>query len=323
MAQSDPNLLTGIPTLDIRAFITGSEKEKADFASELGKAYETIGFAAIHGHGISDELIQSLYSESEAFFALSPEVKRRYARPETSNQRGFVSMGIEHAKDSKAADLKEFWQVGQPNPPAEHDPLHFPSNDDVLECPNFQNTAVETFKALEGLGRTILRAIAIHLKVDEFYFDGWVRGGNSILRAIHYPPITTEPDSAVRAGQHEDINLITLLVGASASGLEVLRKDNTYTPITALPEHIVVNVGDMLQRLTNHRLRSTTHRVVNPPRSEWSKPRFSMPFFCHPKPEMPLDAMPHLIEKDSVPIDSPINAGEYLEQRLREIGLAK
>jgi isopenicillin N synthase-like dioxygenase len=201
--------------------------------------------------------------------------------------------------------------------------LHFPSNDDVNERPAFQQTAVATFEALEALGQTVLRAIAIHLGVDEFYFDDCVRGGNSILRAIHYPPITTEPDSAVRAGQHEDINLITLLVGASASGLEVLRNDNTWIPITALPEHIVVNVGDMLQRLTNHRLKSTTHRVVNPPSAEWSKPRFSMPFFCHPQPDMRLDAMAHLVEAGAEPVDPPISAGEYLEQRLREIGLAK
>lgn len=323
MAQSDPSLLAGIPTLDIRAFINGNEQEKAQFAASLGEAYETIGFAAIHGHGIPGELIASLYRESESFFGLPVETKRRYARPEANNQRGFVSMGIEHAKDSEAADLKEFWQVGQPHPPANHDPLHFPSNDAVTECPAFQQTAVETYEALERLGQTVLRAIAIHLHVDEHYFNDWVEGGNSILRAIHYPPITSEPDSAVRAGQHEDINLITLLVGASASGLEVLRNDNTWIPITALPEHIVVNVGDMLQRLTNHRLKSTTHRVVNPPRSEWSKPRFSMPFFCHPKPDMRLDALPHLVEQGAAPVDPPISAGEYLEQRLREIGLAK
>ena len=323
MAHSENNLLTGIPTLDIQAFIHGDEADKRAFAAELGQAYETIGFAAIHGHGIPDELIERLYAESEMFFALPSSTKQKYARPEANNQRGFVSMGIEHAKDSEAADLKEFWQVGQPTPPAAHDPAHFPTNMDVSECPQFQQTAVETFKALEDLGQTMLRAIALHLGVAEDYFEAWVSGGNSILRAIHYPPITREPASAVRAGQHEDINLITLLVGASASGLEVLRNDNTWIPITALPEHIVVNVGDMLQRLTNHRLKSTTHRVINPPRSEWDKPRFSMPFFCHPQPEMRLDAMPHLIAPGEAPVEPPISAGAYLDQRLREIGLAK
>ena len=323
MAHRDDNNLAGIPTLDIQSFIGGNDADRRAFASQLGEAYETIGFAAIHGHGIPDELITQLYAESEAFFALPTDMKRRYARPETNNQRGFVSMGIEHAKDSEAADLKEFWQVGQPHPPVERDPAHFPSNESVAERPEFQATAVRTFEALEELGQTVLRAIALHLGVQENYFEPWVKGGNSILRAIHYPPITSEPDTAVRAGQHEDINLITLLVGASASGLEVLRNDNTWIPITALPEHIVVNVGDMLQRLTNHRLKSTTHRVVNPPRSEWNKPRFSMPFFCHPQPDMRLDAMPHLVPFGEEPKDAPISAGEYLDQRLREIGLAK
>jgi len=231
-------------------------------------------------------------------------------------------MGVEHAKGSDAADLKEFWQVGQPDPPINGDPVHFPTNNAVEELPIFQDTAVGAFRALEKLGQTVLKAIAIHLEVDENYFQDWVSGGNSILRAIHYPPITSEPSSAVRAGQHEDINLITLLVGASTAGLEVLRHDQTWTPVTALPEHIVVNVGDMLQRLTNHRLKSTTHRVVNPPKSEWKNPRFSMPFFCHPRPDMKLDAMPHLIGAGESPKEGPIRAGEYLEQRLKEIGLA-
>ena len=323
MEQHDMSHIAGIPTLDIRSFTHGTAEEKAKFVADLGGAYETIGFAAIHGHGIPDALIAKLYSESAAFFSLPAEVKRKYARPEANNQRGFVSMGVEHAKDSKAADLKEFWQVGQPTPPAQHNPAHFPSNDHVAERPEFQATAVEAFQALENLGQTMLRAIAIHLGVAESYFEPWVSGGNSILRAIHYPPITQEPATAVRAGQHEDINLITLLVGASAAGLEVLRHDNTWVPITALPEHIVVNVGDMLQRLTNHRLKSTTHRVVNPPRSEWGSPRFSMPFFCHPQPEMRLDAMPHLVPAGESPVEEPISAGEYLDERLREIGLAK
>ncbi len=154
-------------------------------------------------------------------------------------------MGVEHAKDSEAADLKEFWQVGQPNPPSDADLVHFPPNSNVSETPQFKATAEQAFEALENLGQIMLQAIAIHLNVEESYFENWVAGGNSILRAIHYPPITGEPNSAVRAGQHEDINLITLLVGASASGLEVLRHDNTWVPVTALPEHIVINVGDI------------------------------------------------------------------------------
>lgn len=323
MEHQNISMIAGIPTLDIRHFTSGSPEEKQQFVQSLGHAYETIGFAAIHGHEIPGDLIDGLYEESKSFFSLPVDIKRKYARPEANNQRGFVSMGVEHAKNSEAADLKEFWQVGQPNPPKMHDPKHFPSNEEVAECPKFQSTAVSAFEALEGLGQTMLRAIALHLNVAENYFESWVAGGNSILRAIHYPPITHEPQSAVRAGQHEDINLITLLVGASASGLEVLRHDNQWVPVTALPEHIVVNVGDMLQRLTNHKLKSTTHRVVNPPKSEWGSPRFSMPFFCHPQPEMRLDAMPHLVNSGEEPVEGPISAGDYLDERLKEIGLAK
>ena len=317
------DLLAGIPTLDLRKFTHGNATERQAFIETLGRAYETIGFAAIHGHGISDDLIAKLYATSEKFFSMPVSAKQRYGRPEANNQRGYVSFGTEHAKDSQAADLKEFWQVGQPSPAPGSDPVHFPDNVDVDELPEFMPTAVAAFEALEALGLTMLKAIALHIEVEETYFQDWVRGGNSILRAIHYPPILSEPASAVRSGQHEDINLITLLVGASASGLEVLRHDGAWVPVTALPEHIVVNVGDMLQRLTNHRLKSTTHRVVNPPRALWHTPRYSMPFFCHPRPEMRLDAMPHLVAPGTQPVEGPISAGEYLEERLREIGLAK
>ena len=323
MERSEISLLAGIPTLDIRSFTEGEMSERKLFVDQLGHAYETIGFVAIHGHGIPDQLIEKLYDESRSFFGLPVQKKQKYARPETNNQRGFVSMGVEHAKGSDEADLKEFWQVGQPDPPSDGDPTHFPPNLQVDELPAFQNAAVEAFRALEQLGQTMLQAIALHLEVDEDYFHNWVAGGNSILRAIHYPPILSEPSSAVRAGQHEDINLITLLVGASAAGLEVLRHDDVWVPVTAFPEHIVVNVGDMLQRLTNHKFKSTTHRVVNPPQIEWPNPRFSMPFFCHPRPNMKLDAMPHLLGEEESPIEGPISAGEYLEERLREIGLAK
>jgi isopenicillin N synthase-like dioxygenase len=322
MTKETINMLAGIPTLDIRSFESGSNADRQLFVEQLGYAYETIGFVAIHGHGIPALLIDQLYKQSQSFFELPQELKKQYARPETNNQRGFVSMGVEHAKGSDAADLKEFWQVGQPDPPADGDPVHFPANNKVDELPLFQDTAVAAFRALEKLGQTVLQAIAIHLEVESDYFKNPVSGGNSILRAIHYPPILSEPSSAVRAGQHEDINLITLLVGASTAGLEVLRHDQTWIPVTALPEHIVVNVGDMLQRLTNHRLKSTTHRVVNPPKSEWANPRFSMPFFCHPRPDMKLDAMPHLLEEGESPVEGPITAGDYLEQRLKEIGLA-
>lgn len=321
MKRDDLHFEAGIPSLNLKDFTAGNASEQERFVAQLGAAYEGIGFAAISGHGISDALIAELYKEAEAFFQLPSETKMRHARPESRHQRGYVRMGVEHAKDSDAADLKEFWQVGQPAPPADAAPDEFPENVAVGELPRFSAIAQEAFVALENLGQTMLRAIARHLQLNETYFQPWVQGGTSILRAIHYPPITREPDSAVRSGQHEDINLITLLVGASAAGLQVLDHDGNWVDVTALPEHIVVNVGDMLQRLTNHKLKSTTHRVVNPPRELWGTSRYSMPFFCHPRPDMPLDALPNCVAAGESPREPGITAGAYLTQRLIEIGL--
>ena len=317
------DFVAGIPTLDLSHFTSGTPEQRQAFVDDLGAAYRTIGFAAISGHGIPPEIIGSMYTEAESFFALPSPVKMQHEHPEHNRQRGFVSFGTEHAKDSKAADLKEFWQVGQMNVPADADMKNYPPNAEVEECPRLAPQADALYQSLERVGRDMLKAIAIHLGLDEQYFEQFVPGGNSILRLIHYPPITSEPESSVRAGQHEDINLITLLVGASADGLEVMDKAGVWTAVKALPEHLVVNVGDMLQRLTNHELKSTTHRVVNPPREKWGQPRFSMPFFCHPVPDMSLAALPQCVATGETPIDPPTTAGEYLDERLQEIGLTQ
>jgi isopenicillin N synthase-like dioxygenase len=323
MSKIEFNLEAGIPTLDLRRFTQGSEEERMAFANELGAAYRAIGFAAISGHGVSDELIESMYDEVKRFFTLPNETKLKYRQPEVNNQRGFVQFGTEHAKGSDVMDLKEFWQVGQTNIPEGADMNHYPPNGSVDEAPEFAKCSDELYRALESVGSTVLEAIAMHLGLDTDYLTGYIDGGNSILRAIHYPPISGEPDSSVRAAEHEDINLITLLVGASASGLEVMGTDGQWNKVTANPEHLVMNCGDMLQRLTNHQLKSTTHRVVNPPRELWHTPRYSIPFFCHPRPEMKLDALPQCVADGQQPIDPPILAGEYLNQRLAEIGLKK
>lgn len=317
------DFVAGIPTLDLSHFTSGTPEQRQAFVDDLGAAYRTIGFAAISGHGIPPEIIGSMYTEAESFFALPSPVKMQHEHPEHNRQRGFVSFGTEHAKDSKAADLKEFWQVGQMNVPADADMKNYPPNAEVEECPRLAPQADALYQSLERVGRDMLKAIALHLGLDEQYFEQFVPGGNSILRLIHYPPITSEPESSVRAGQHEDINLITLLVGASADGLEVMDKAGVWTAVKALPEHLVVNVGDMLQRLTNHELKSTTHRVVNPPREKWGQPRFSMPFFCHPVPDMSLAALPQCVATGETPIDPPTTAGEYLHERLQEIGLTQ
>lgn len=316
-------LTQSIPVVDLAAFTSGDAAGKAAFVEQLGKAYEEVGFVAVKNHGISDDLIAKLYKYVQLFFTLPPETKRSYEIPELAGQRGYTSFGKEHAKGYDAPDLKEFFQFGQTV--EDEDPIsnEYPPNVAVKEIPAFSPTFYDAYRAFEKSGKALLQAIAIYLGLDEHYFDNYIHNGNSILRAIHYPPITQEPASAIRAEQHEDINLITLLVGASADGLQILDKQDNWVPVTSLPEQIVVNVGDMLQRLTNNRLKSTTHRVVNPPRDMWHTSRYSIPFFLHPKSEMPLDALESCITDENPLAYEPITAGEYLDERLREIGLKK
>lgn len=313
----------GIPSLDLADFIHGDETKKQAFVQNLGKAYEEVGFVAIKNHGLDDELRDKLYAAVQKFYALPLEVKQKYEIVELAGQRGYVSFGREKAKDSTVPDLKEFWHFGQTV--TDDDPIksEYPDNILCTEVPEFNELGLEAFSRLENAGRYMLRAIALYLGLDEFYFDSKIHNGNSILRPIHYGPITQEPQSAVRAGAHEDINLITLLMGASADGLEILNKQGEWVAVTALPEQLVVNVGDMLQRLTNNKLRSTTHRVVNPPREKWGTSRYSIPFFLHPRSEMRLDCLESCVTADNPLQYEPISAGEYLDQRLQEIGLKK
>ena len=312
-----------IPVVDLADFLSGDPKRKQAFVQQLGKAYEDVGFVAVKNHGIPDDLIADLYKYVQRFFSLPSDSKRRYEVPGLAGQRGYTSFGKEHAKGSDAPDLKEFFQYGQNVP--DDDPLkkEYPDNVQVEDIPEFNPTFQKAYRAFEKSGKALLQAIALYLGLDENYFDDHITKGNSILRAIHYPPITSEPKSAIRAEQHEDINLITLLVGASADGLHILTKQNEWVGVTSLPEQIVVNVGDMLQRLTNNRLKSTTHRVVNPPREMWHTSRFSIPFFLHPKGEMSLACLESCIDDKHPKAYPDATAGEYLDERLREIGLKK
>ncbi len=312
-----------IPVVDLSNFINGTPEQKHDFVMQLGKAYEEIGFVAVKNHGITDAVISNVYKQVEDFFALPETVKKNYEKPELAGQRGYTSFGTEHAKGYDAPDLKEFFQFGQIV--ENNDPIksEYPDNVFVAEIPEFLPAMQQAYKGFEFSGFAMLRAIALFLDLDENYFDKHVINGNSILRAIYYPPITEEPKTAIRAEQHEDINLITLLVGASADGLEILSKSGNWVPVTSLPEQIVVNVGDMLQRLTNNRLVSTTHRVVNPGKDKWNTPRYSMPFFLHPRSEMSLACLESCITEMSPKSYEDYTAGEYLDERLREIGLKK
>lgn len=312
-----------IPLVDLSKFEHGSPAERQAFVDELGKAFHEIGFVGVTGHGIPKSLIDDFYSSSKAFFALEKATKSKYEVPGLAGQRGYTSFGKEHAKGSKVADLKEFFQIGQEVP--DEDPLkpEYPDNVQVAEIPEFPQLGRQLYQAFEEKGGSLLRAIALHLDLPEGYFDDRIEKGNSILRAIHYPPITSEPASAIRAESHEDINLITLLVGASAGGLQLLNMDGDWQDIQPEDDEIVINVGDMLQRLTNNYLKSTTHRVVNPPREMWHLPRLSIPFFLHPRGKMDLTVLDSCVTADRPIAYTPITAGEYLDERLREIGLKK
>lgn len=312
-----------IPVVDLQQFINGSPAQRKAFVAQLGHAFHEIGFVGVVNHGIPKELIDGFYAAAKAFFALPTETKKKYEVAGLAGQRGYTSFGKEHAKQSKVADLKEFYQIGQEV--TDDDPVkeQYPDNVHVAEVPEFVDLGIQLYRAFEKAGAELLRAIAIHLNIGADYFDERTHNGNSILRAIHYPPITREPASAIRAESHEDINLITLLVGASAGGLQLLNMEGQWLPIVPEDDEIVINVGDMLQRLTNNYLKSTTHRVVNPPREEWHLPRLSIPFFLHPRSEMDLSCLEDCVTADRPVAYAPITAGEYLDERLREIGLKK
>jgi isopenicillin N synthase-like dioxygenase len=319
-------LYDAVPSLDLADFISGDAQRKAKFVADLGSAYENIGFVSIKNHGLSDDLVANLYGSIQKFFALPDEVKKQYEIMELAGQRGYISKGREKAKDHAVADLKEFYHVGQTV--TDNDPIkkEYPDNIFPKEMPEFATYTLEAYRTLEAAGVQMLRAIALYLGLDEFYFDSRVKFGNSILRPLHYFPIENPdllPPDAVRAAAHGDINLITLLMGASAEGLQVLRRDGVWIPITALPEQVVVNVGDMLERLTNKKLKSTIHRVVNPPREKMGTSRYSIPFFMHPRSEMDLTCLPNCISAENPKQFTDMKAGEFLNERLKEIGLKK
>jgi len=319
-------LFNEIPSLDLAQFYQSDERAKKDFVQQLGTAYHHIGFVAIRNHFLTDDIQNRLYAAVKKFFALQDEAKKRYERTDLAGQRGYIGKGKEHAKGRNTGDLKEFYHVGQELTEAELTTEGYPANVWPAEVPEFKAAAVEAYQALEKTGTYMLRAIALYLGLEEHYFDKKILHGNSILRAIHYYPIDNPDDipaDAVRAAEHGDINLITLLMGASADGLQVLRRDGQWIPITALPDQLVVNVGDMLERLTNKKLKSTIHRVVNPPRELMHTPRYSIPFFMHPRSEMSLAALPSCVDATNPKIWDDITAGEFLDQRLAEIGLKK
>ena len=312
-----------IPQVNLDDYLTGNPDIKKKFINDLGKGFSEIGFIALKGHLLNDSVKESLYGEIKKFFNLSDEIKSKYIISGLASQRGFTPFGKEHAKGRNVGDLKEFWHFGQyvKNEPKLDN--KYPKNVIVNELEEFNSVGQKTYELLEETGRHVLGAIACYLNLDETYFDKHIFNGNSILRAIHYPPITQEPDKAERAAAHGDINLITLLMGAQGKGLQVLSNNGEWVDAIAEDDEIIVNIGDMLSRHTNNKLKSTIHRVVNPPKDLWNSSRYSIPFFLHPRLEMPLNCLETCVDKDNPKGFDDTTAGDFLYQRLVDLGLVK
>ena len=312
-----------VPSVDLNDFLSDDPIKKQKFVDSIGEAYQNIGFVALKGHFLDEDLVEKLYSEVKAFFNLPLEIKQKYEIPGIGGQRGYVSFGKESAKGKKEGDLKEFWHFGQyveNNPELE---TEYPKNVTVDELPEFNEVGKEAYRMLEKTAKYVLRALAIHLNIQETYFDQYIHNGNSILRPIHYPPITQEPKEAVRAAAHGDINLITLLMGAQGRGLQVQNHKGEWIDAIAEPDELMINVGDMLSRHTNNKLKSTIHRVINPPKELWGTSRYSIPFFMHPISNMKLNVLDGCIDKHNPKTFDDITAGEFLTERLIELGLIK
>ena len=312
-----------IPSLDLRDFLSEDPHRKAEFIQLIGKAFQEIGFCAVKGHLLSDNLVERLYKQIKLFFDLPDEVKTKYEFPEYSGQRGYVSFGKESAKGSKHGDLKEYWHFGQYIEEGEKANYNYFPNINVDELPEFNKVGKEVYTSLENTAKHILRALALYLNIEENYFDQYIKNGNSILRPIHYPPILDDPKEAVRASAHGDINLITLLMGAHGKGLQVQHSNGEWIDAMAGKDELMINIGDMLSRHTNNLLKSTVHRVVNPDRELLKKSRYSIPFFMHPVSEMKLNVLESCINEDNPKSFDDITAGDFLNERLVELGLLK
>ena len=313
--------MNNIPSVDLADFLSDDPDRKQKFVNEIGSAYEEIGFVSLKNHFLEDDLVDNLYKEVKSFFALPTEVKESYEIDGLGGQRGYISFGKEHAKGRKKGDLKEFWHFGQYLHDSEYSKLGYPKNLIVDEVPEFNEIGKTVYQSLEKTAIYVLRAISLFLDLEEDHFDKFVQKGNSILRPIHYPPIKTKPLGAERAAAHGDINLITLLMGAHGRGLQVLTNDGKWIDAIAEKDEIVINVGDMLSRYTNNKLKSTIHKVINPPKELWKKSRYSIPFFLHPVGTMKLNVLDSCIDDENPKKYDDITAHDFLIQRLKDIGV--
>jgi len=292
------------------------------FAEAIGGSFRTFGFAVVVDHGMDPDLIAQGWALSRAFFALPEEAKRVYLVPGGAGQRGYTAFGTEVAKGASENDLKEFWHIGRELPAGHPLAGEMPPNIWPREINGFKEAFSALFEAFDAVGARILSGVARHLGLPNDWFESRIENGNSILRLLHYPPVSAQAPG-IRAGAHEDINLITLLLGAEEGGLQLLTRQGAWATVTPPPGGLVINVGDMLQRLTNHVLPSTSHRVVNPPPERRHIARYAMPFFLHLRPDVLIEALPQCVSTDNPLREPPITAHDYLLERLREIGLRK
>ena len=319
----DQNKIAHVDYLD---FSQGDANTRTQFIKEFGDSFSNMGFAIVKNHGVTKALRDELFAVSKAFFELPDDIKKRYENEALHGQRGYISKNKESAKGKSVPDLKEFYHIGQTV--SDNDPIqaNYPDNIWPKEVAAFEKVGHEVYRTFEETGRNLLRAIALYLELDETYFDPKIHNGNSILRLLHYYPVADKseiPEGAVRAAAHGDINLITLLMGGSAKGLQAQSLDGQWISIDPEPDEIVINIGDMLARLTNDKLRSTQHQVITPDEESWTKPRYSTPFFLHPRSDMDLTCLERYVSEDRPKNYTDTTAGEFLTERLMELGLQK
>lgn len=315
-----------IAVVDYNDYTSGDNTKRKQFIQEFGDSFSNMGFAIVRNHGVSKELKDRLYEVSKAFFALPTDVKQKYEDLSNAGQRGYISKNRESAKGKNVPDIKEFYHVGQTVSDGDAIKAEYPDNIWPKEISDFEEVTQEVYRTFENTGRNLLKSTALYLGLDEDYFTPRIHNGNSVLRLLHYYPVkdkTQIPKGAVRAAAHGDINLITLLLGGSAEGLEAQGLDGTWIPVSPKDDEIIINIGDMLARLTNNRFRSTQHRVITPREESWLTPRYSTPFFLHPRSDMDLTCLETCVSDENPKAYTDATAGEFLTERLIELGLKK